>query len=645
MPYAVPRFLHILVCGEADGDNHIRVSSFMSIIRIHASCAIAPALALAVFSVDVFAQVATDSPLSPVVVTASRTEQLQKDALPHITVLGAEDIRRSQAVDLPSLLKRETGIQFTQNGGYGQASGLFVRGAETRQTLILLDGVPLTKQDTTGTVSIEHLMLDQIDRIEIVRGNVSSIYGSGAIGGVIQIFTKRGDGPPQATVNAEVGSRQTSRLSAGVSGSSGGTHYVLSASNFRTDGFSAIDTSRYSSASPDKDGYRNTSVSGMLSQEFAKGHEVGMRFSKTEGKFDFDSIFGAPTDVHTAKTDVDAITVFSKNKISDNWLSRLSYSEARDRNANHYESTFGLIEDQYRTRTRTLQWNNDITLSRGLILTAGVERQWQSLSSNDGYGDVFDVKRNASSVYAGLQGQFGAHQLQVNVRHDELENVDSATTGYLGYGYLINDVLKATASVSSGFSAPPLGYLYAPFFGNPNLKPERARSAEAGLQYAQQGTLMRAVVFVNRTSEQLQYDLVTSRFENVAKASNRGLELSASGKWRDIDLRASFTLQDPRDDTTDQRLRRRARTLGSLAAYKSFGPWELGGDLGYTGERPDGDQQLGAYWLANLNGRYRISKQLALYGRIENVFDRNYQTAYGYNQPPRGFFVGINWQP
>ncbi|HJV75850.1 MAG TPA: TonB-dependent receptor [Noviherbaspirillum sp.] len=640
-------FIEAGVRGSMPGaffENNIMIfSSSRSGIAVWTPLALASALS-GLGAASAFAQVTDDKALPSVVVTASRTEQLQTEALPHTTVLTAQDIRNSQAVDLPTLLRREAGVQFTQNGGYGQASGLFVRGAETRQTLVLLDGVPLTKQDATGTVSIEHLMLDQIDRIEIVRGNVSSIYGSGAVGGVIQLFSKRGDGAPRISANAEAGSRGTTRVSAGLNGSSGGTRYSLAASDFQTDGISSINNKQLSNANPDREDYRNTSVSGALSNEWAKGHELGMRFSKSEGKFDFDSTFGAPTDLHFGKTNVDTFTAYSKNRFAANWSSQISYSESRDRNANRYENAFGVNNDRFASKTRMLQWNNEIALTSDWTATAGVERQWQELDSNDGFGTLFDTNRNANSIFAGAQGKTGAHQWQLNVRHDQTDRVDSATTGYLGYGFNFTNAWKATASLSSGFSVPPLGYLYAPFFGNPELKPERARSAEVGLQYSTAAVLLRATLFKTRIREQLQYDLVTNRFENVARASNEGLELSISSNWQDTDLRASLTLQDPRDETTDQRSRRRAEVLASLSANKTFGPWQVGGDLGYTGSRPDGTRNLGAYWTANATTRYTLSKGLSLFGRIENLFDREYQTAYGYNQPPRGVFVGVNWQ-
>ncbi len=605
-----------------------------------------------------------DASLAPVVVTAARVAQSQTDALPFTTVITAEQIRASQAIDLPTLLRREAGIQFTQTGGIGQASGLFVRGADTRQTLVLLDGVPLTKQDATGTVSIEHLMLDQIDHIEIVRGNISSIYGSSAIGGVVQIFTRRGQGPARITAEAEVGSRGTTRIAAGISGSTsnlagttataapgeaganaaGGFHYALNASRFGTSGFSALNPAQVPTANPDRDGYRNGSVSGAISKDFGRDHQVGAKFSATQGKFDFDSTFGVPTDVHAGRTTVSTASIYSQDRFNESWTSRLSYADSRDRNTNRYDTSFGNYDDRYQSRTRMLQWTNDITLASAWHATAGVERQWQSLSVDDGFNPAFDINRNANSIFAGVQGQVGAHQLQVNLRHDQTDRVDSASTGYLGYGYLFNPRWKALASIATGFAVPPLGYLYYPGFGNPDLKAEHSRSGEVGLQYAYEATLIRAALFDTRTREQLQFDTTTFTFGNIARARNRGLEVSANGTVAETALRASLTLQDPRDASTGERLRRRAQTLASLSASRSFGAWQYGGDLGFTGSRPDGAAQLGAYGVANINARYRISKAVELFGRVENLFDRRYQTAYGFNQAPRGVFAGIRWE-
>jgi vitamin B12 transporter len=599
--------------------------------------------------VSVSAGALAETTIEPVVVTAARIEQKQTDALPFTTVISAEDIRNSQAVDLPSLLQREAGIQFTQNGGLGQSSGLFVRGAETRQTLILLDGVPLTKQDASGTVSIEHLMLDQIDHIEIVRGNVSSIYGSSAIGGVVQIFTRRGNGPAKVTLQTEAGSRGSTRVAAGVTGGSsdGGNdtvHYSLNVSNYRTNGFSALNPTQVPTANPDRDGYRNSSVSGALSRDFGEDNQIGVNFSATEGRFDFDSSFGVPADVHTGKTEVNTMAVYSQNRISQSWSSRVTYSQARDKNANRYDTSNGIIDDRYRSRTRMLQWTNEFTLTPDWHATAGVERQWQDLAADDGYGGLVAVNRNANSVFAGVDGKIGFHQLQFNVRQDRIDSLEGATTGYLGYGYALSTRWKALASVATGFAAPPLGYLYSPGFGNPDLKPERSRSAELGLQYSYGGALVRAALFDTRTRQQLEYDQVANVFSNIGRVTNRGLELSASGTIAETALRASLTLQDPRNDETGARLIRRARTMASVGASRSFGAWRIGGDVAFTASRPDVSSQLGAYELINLNARYKLTKTVELFARVDNLLNRDYQTAYGYNQPPRGVFAGLRWQ-
>ncbi len=228
---------------------------------------------LLVSAFPVCAQSVDTASLPPVLVTASRLPQLQSETLPHTTVITSQQIRDSQAADLPALLAREAGLQITQNGGPGASTGMFLRGADTRQTLVMIDGVPMTKQDATGSVSIEHMMLDQIDHIEIVRGNVSSIYGSGAVGGVIQIFTKAASGATGMSATAEAGSRGTYRVSASTRGTADGVSYGLAVSDYRTDGFSAMNTRQIPTVNPDKDGYRNQTINGSVAKSWREGQE------------------------------------------------------------------------------------------------------------------------------------------------------------------------------------------------------------------------------------------------------------------------------------------------------------------------------------------------------------------------------------
>jgi vitamin B12 transporter len=570
--------------------------------------------------------------MPPVVVTATRTAQTQAEAIPHTTILSAEDIARAGASDVPSLLRREAGIQINRNGGLGSATGLFMRGAETRQTLVLIDGVPMTKQDATGVVSIEQIPLDQIERIEIVRGNVSAIYGSGAVGGVIQIFTKTGEGPARFNASAEAGSRGTARLAGGVRGSSGDTRYSVQISTLRTDGFSAINPAQRPAVNPDDDGYRNRSASGNVTQRLAADHSIGVRFLASKGEAEYDSAFGAPADIHTQTIRNNMLSVFSKNRFAPNWLSEVVTSRFNDK----YRNTVPVSWSH--TTTTQLQWNNTLQLTPHWTATAGYELRHEALKTSAN----LTPSRTVNALRGGVLGNVGSHQLQANLRHDRYSDVGNATTGYLGYGYAITDALKATASYSTAFSAAPLGYLFSPNWGNPNLRPEDTRAAEVGLQYVVSAGLLKAVLFKTETTDQFAFS--GGQFRNVQRVENKGLELSYSGRVVATDLSASLTLQEPRDMQTGAIPIRRARTLASLGASRAFGAFIVGGDVLYNGRRDEWGQTLDAYTLVNLNARHQISKDLQLFGRIENVLDKTYQTAYTYNQPPRGLFVGLNWQ-
>lgn len=596
------------------------------------------AAVLAALAFDAYAQTSVERTLEPVVVTASRVEQLQKDTIAHTTVITSEQIKKNGSSDIRTVLSREAGIQITQNGGAGSVTGLFLRGADTRQTLVLIDGIPMTKQDASGAVSIEQIQLDQIDHIEVVRGNVSAIYGSGAIGGVIQIFTKTGKGPAQFTATAEVGPRSSQKAVAGVSGKTGDVSYALTLSKVRTNGFSAINTQLQPKANPDNDGYDNKSASGMLAYDIAKGHQVGVRFLKSDGTTQYDSAFATPTQTQTQYVKNDMYSVFSKNRITANWQSNLTYSTFKD----DYLAVEGTSRSAYVTKTNQLQWANDVQLNNDWTLTGGAEHRQEKVDTVPSFGSGINKDRNLTGLFSGALGQVGNHQLQANVRHDKYSDVGNANTYYLGYGYNVTERLKATVAQSTAFSAAPLGYLFAPGYGNPNLKPEKVKTQEIGLQYASDEGLLKTTLFQSESREQFDFDMNTFKFGNIARVQNTGLEVSYVGKLLGNDFRSSLTMQDPKNKATDATLSRRAKVLAAIGLSRDFGALTLGGDVSYTGPRKDGTRDLEPYSLTNLYARYKVSKQLAAYARLENAFNKVYQTAYGYNQAPRGLFIGLN---
>lgn len=583
---------------------------------------------------------AADAPAT-VVVTAARGPQLLTDTLPHTTVLLRRDIELSQAVDLPALLAAEAGVQFAANGGRGTATGLFLRGAPTRQVLVLVDGVPLSRQDASGQVGIEHLMLDQAERIEIVRGNVSALYGGGAVGGVIQIFTRRPTEKPDASVRLEAGARGLVHGSALLSGQVGRTGVALGISRASDTGFSALDPAVRPAANPDRDGYANTSASLKLTQALAPGHALSAGWLHSDGRLDYDSAFDTPADVQTSRTTKDLVHLRSENAIRAGWDSSLTLSSQREDVRQHASGAFG-FDSRYLTAGHALNWVHTLDLGTGLTGTAGIDLQRQTIEVEGSYARG----RNLQALFGALQWRQGTQDVSLALRQDHVQGVGGHTSGSLGWGWQVAPAWKLIAQVANAFTVPPLGYLHAPFFGNPDLQPEVAGSAELGLQYAAGHQRLRATLFATRVRQELDYDPVARRFGNVARTRNQGLEVSYDGRVGSATVRGSLTLQDPVDTATDDRRLRRSRTLAALSVSQPLGAGvQVGVALRHAGNRPDaGGVLLPAYTVGDLVAQWDLRRDLQLFGRIENLGDVRYQTANGYNQPPRGVFAGLRWQ-
>ncbi|MDW8468742.1 MAG: TonB-dependent receptor [Burkholderiales bacterium] len=605
---------------------------------MHSPCRRA-ALAASVCLLFSFAPVAPAED-DAVVVTATRTEQRVRDSIPHTTILTAREIRESGAVDLLSLLRREPGFEFTQNGGIGTASGTFIRGAAANQVLVLVDGVRISSL-TTGATQLEQLMLDQVERVEIVRGNVSSLYGSGAIGGVIQVFTRTGRGAPRASAEIAAGGEDTARLRAGFAGEVGATRFSVNASAFRTGGFSAIRPELLPNANPDRDGYRNTSLSASLAHRFAPGHEAGLRLFSSDGRVEFDNDFGTPTERNRNSAELDSVLLYTHNQLASRWLSRLSLAQGRDR--------FDMFTDdnlvfRVRTRNAELRWQNDILLSPEHTLTVALEHLRQSVASTTAYART---GRDVDALAAGYVGRFGRHGLQLNLRSERYSDFGRANTHFAGYGFDLTEAWRLTASVSRAFRAPTFNELFFPGFGNPNLRPERSRSAELGLQYAAGPHLARAVAFRSKIA-----DLVNPfPIVNMNEAEIAGLELSYRGVFRGVQVKVSLTFQDPVQRTAagEAQLIRRAKNFGGLALGKSWGPWRVAAELVAAGRRldnriatfPPERVELRRYGVVNAVAEYRFSRETSAYARLDNAFDRDYSLVHGYNTQGRRLIAGL----
>lgn len=611
-------------------------------------CARAPLWAVPVLSLATLyaSTVHAQNAQAQLVVTASRTEQILTDVLPHTTVLGRDAIEQSQLMDLPTLLAREAGFQFTQSGGHGSQSTAFLRGAASLQVLVLVDGVPMTKQDTTGAVSLEHIMLDQVDRIEIVRGNVSAIYGSGAVGGVIQVFTRQPQGTPSAYATLESGSLGTSRMNMGTQGKKGALGYAVAVGRVSSDGINAANLSQTVNSNPDRDGYRNDNHSIHLSYDLSPDVKVGWRSTRFNGRFDYDvpGSFSAATDIHKGAARIDSNTVYWSGRFNTDWSSRLSYSDASERNSTATVGGYSFTT-QAETRTRLLSWTHQLHL-QSMVLSAGADHQVQKIETATDNVPELGRQRRADAVYAGLVYTHLSHSAQLNVRHDNVEGLANKNSVYLAYGHDLNAHWKLIASYATAFNVAPLGYLYDPYSGNPQLRPETAKTRELGIQWASGLHRWRSTWFDTRTRDLLLYDMGTWQFSNISSVKNKGLETSYSARMGATDLRASLTLQDPVNEATGQQLVRRAKTLASASLAQSWGRLTLGGNIRYMGARPDieGQPRLSSAVLLDLTSRYVLNRQWTIFGRLDNVTDSEYQTAYGYNQLPRTAYIGLSWK-
>ncbi len=631
-----------------------RQSTSLSSVRYAAPWA-RTLLALSIGLMGLSAQAQTMPPsdattLAPVVVSATGYPQPLSSALPSVSVITREQIEESGAQNLTTLLQQVAGVQVTSNGGPGQSGNVYLRGFGGPDVLVLLDGVPINAQDSTGTAYLNNFTTDQIQRIEVIRGNVSAIYGSGAIGGVVLISTREGSKTPRASVSVSAGSRNTATVSANASGEVGNTALQAGISRYTTQGISAINPAQLANANPNANGYRNTTMNGSIVQTLSPGQSLGLRAFRSVGRASYDSYgsYASPTDTNLSSTTQDLYQLFSDNQISASWQSHLSASQQSTTNTAQNFSAYP-YSGTYRTRVQQLLWRNVVLLGGGWTATGGLEVQRQSIASIS--GSIPAKERNAEAVFVGLNGAFSGNALQLNLRHDAIDGYSGQNTGYLGYGRELGGGFKAIASYSTAFNAAPLGYLYAPYFGNANLKPEKAHSAEAGLQWSQGVNVWRATLFQTKATDQWQYDFTTSTFQNIASSRTRGLELTARGAWNGWAYDANLTLQQPVNTSLpgDPTLQRRARSLANVSVNREFGAVLYGAALHYSGPRWDngstGKVTLGSYTTVDLTASGALSRDWSWNARVQNLFDKKYQTVYGYNREPLGVFVGLTWRP
>jgi len=604
--------------------------------------ALAAAISIAL-SPSCFADEAQRNTLDTVQVTANRIEKPVAETLASVTVITREDIELAQAPDLINLLSRQAGVDIARNGGPGQASTLFLRGTNSSHTLVLVDGVRVNAA-TQGVIDFAHIPLAQIDRIEIVRGPRAALWGSDAIGGVVQIFTRDAS---RGFFEARLGSAQLAGATAGFGVARNGSSIGLSVGGERREGFSATNEAAFG-YDPDVDGYRNQNFAAR-GKTVLGSQTLSFTGMVTDADVDFDAGTSVPGEGQTAALN----RVFGLGlggPISDRWSHALTLGRSsEDLDTPAYYSRFGSTRD-------SLDWVNSLALREGQSLGFGLNWSRESGYSDEGFQGFEKSRRNAAA-FATWQGEFGAYTLDASLRHDDNSQFGGASTGNLAWGWRANDSLRLRASWGQGFRAPNFNELYYPgfeidedlflFAGNENLKPERSRSAEVGVDWQiTQAQSLGISAYRTRINDLIAFAGFLFEATNIRSAAIDGVELDYMLTRGALAIRANATWQDARDkDSGDRLLRRANRKLHASADYAFANGASAGLDVSVLSPRPDfGGSLLPGYSRIDLRASAPLARGWVVEARVENVGDTDYELVQGYNTPGRTGVVNLRWQ-
>jgi vitamin B12 transporter len=624
---------------------------------------------------DTTAQSSTTA-FDPVIVTATRTPITVDDSLSSVTVITRADIERLQPVSLVDLLTGLPGINITQLGGMGQQTSLFLRGTNSDHTMVLIDGVRLGDV-SAGLPALEQIPVEQIERIEIVRGPRSSLYGADAIGGVIQIFTRHGqsDGGqtlsnPVPSLSTTVGSNGLFGSQVGLSGGDSHAWYNVSLGGEYTSGFpgckmGAAEANGGLGAGcfvddPRDDAYRNWNGSANAGYRWDDGTELSFTWLRSKNDVDY---AGSPYGGNSAVNQQEVAGARLSFSPLDAWRVTLNAGQSKDDAQTYYEGTYyGEYyprEPVYYTDSRRNQasWQNDISLGAYQLLTVGVDYQQESLGSDVGYlaSSIGDT-----GTFAQYQGTFGQNVVQVSARHDNDDQFGGHDTGGIAWGYNFDQGLRLSASYGTAFHAPTFNDLYyPPYYGvptaNPDLKPEKSRSGELDLSQKLDNWNWALSAYQTDIDQLITLDAAENYVPfNISSARIRGLEAQLGTTIAGWQVQGYLTLQQPKDDggasdaDNGNLLPRRPERMARIDVDRRFGAFGVGTTWYAAGKSYDdiaNQNRLGGYSTLALRGSWHFTPDWQVEAKLANAFDHEYETAYYYNQPGRTWYLTLRYSP
>lgn len=592
-----------------------------------------------------------------IVVTGTREPVAGTRLAADVAVVNSDTLRNTTADSLADVLRRETGVQLSRSGGPGQSTGLLIRGAASQQNVLLVDGVRIGSA-TLGFAAFEALGLSQAERVEVLRGPGSSLFGADAVGGVVQVFTKTGTPGVQAEGHAAVGGLGGREFSAGVRGASGPFDFAVGAATERSRGVSALRPGDpYGNYNPDADGYQLDSAQARLGFKPAPGHRVGLLLLSTRLNSQYDaSEFLPPSFAQDASPDFR--TRLHTDVQSLDWRGTLAAGLVGSARASHSVDDArngGTQTDRFRTTREQL--SAQLAWQAGALgQLVGALEQGRDRATSTSY--LAPVQRRTEAAVAeltGSQGEQGPWAWQADLRQDHSSDYGNVGSGRLGGSVQLMPGLRLRALAGNTFRAPSFNDLYFPGYGVPTLRPEKGRSAELGLNWKGAGGQASATLFSNRVRDLIGYEGDNTRCPadpqysfgcaaNVSRAKLQGASFNATQQFGAVKLRAQLDLLRARDADSGERLARRADRQASLGAEWALAAWTLGADALYLGTRPDGGKTLAAETTLNLFAAWRPAPAFTLQARLNNATDRNTEPANGYQGLPRVAWLVLRYE-
>jgi vitamin B12 transporter len=620
--------------------------------------------------------------INPVVVVSNRVNEQLSDVLPSVSVIQKADIDKFRYADLFELLSGQPGMQLSRSGGAGNPTSVYIRGANSPQTLVLVDGIPFASQGAIGASSpLEAIPLAQVERVEILRGNASAVYGPGAAGGVIQIFTQTPKSLTEGVdAKAEIGSLNSRTLQTSFRKNTGDGQLSLNVSDNRSDGMSTLTPARYENlpninVNPDRNGFDSQSLGLGWRQNLSPTTQLAFHYLNTSTLASYDNPYASSrSERWDSKSQLELGGAHLSHRISDIWKTSLAYGQSISKISTLTNEMLNADYGTANSRQQQLKWDNLLVFGNGTQMTFGYGNQVAELDSGRTSYDYnvspktpIDVRVKKSvrqeRLFGGVNQQLGVWSWRVNLGHEQLPGNQSGETYLLGVGYELNSNYKITLTRSTAIQSPTVGQLFdLAYGGNASLKPEHSSSTEVGLQFKNDNSFWRVVAFdvqykdmiaasSNPVADPFWAEQFVTQLENLSSTSNKGFELAYARRWASWGLQLAYTVQDPKNLSSIRPIQNRAKQFGSVTVSHFMDErTTLNAKVLATSEQwtPkigsfSTSAQVPGYSVVNLSAEHMARPDLKLTFSVLNALDTTYFHLDGYNNPGRTYFIGVKY--